>query len=142
MPMSNDSHCVLLADRHHGLRDSVRGLLEAEFDNVFMVATEAALLEGAERLNPAVVVLELSLSHGDLRTLLERISAVAPNAKLLLLSVHDERAVAESAMAAGAHAVVLKRSLSTDLTPAVDALRADQRYLSPEFAEPRRAEPR
>jgi DNA-binding NarL/FixJ family response regulator len=39
---------VLLADQHHGLRDSVRGLLEAEFDTVFMVATEAALLEGPE----------------------------------------------------------------------------------------------
>ena len=136
--MSHGNYCVLLADRHHGLRDSVRGLLETEFDNVFMVATEAALLEGAERLNPAVVVLELELSHGDLRGLLERISAVAPRAKLLLMSVHDERTVSESALAAGALAVVLKRRLDTELMLAVDALRAGQRYLSPEFAEPPR----
>jgi len=34
------SSCVLLADQHHGLRDGVRGLLETEFETVFMVADE------------------------------------------------------------------------------------------------------
>ena len=68
--MGQSRSCVLLADRHHGLRDSVRGLLETEFDNVFMVATEAALLEGAGRLNPAVVLVDMSLSAGDLNGLL------------------------------------------------------------------------
>ncbi len=125
---------MLLADRHHGLRDSVRGLLETEFDTVFMVATEASLLEGAGRLKPAVVVIDLSLSAGDLSGLLGRICARAPGAKVLLLSVHDERTVAEGALAAGADAVVLKRCLVTDLMPAVNALRAGQRYVSPEFS--------
>ena len=128
--MSRKWSCVLLADQHHGLRDSVRGLLETEFDTVFMVATEASLLEGAERLNPALVLVDLSLSAGDLSGLLGRISARAPGAKLLLLSVHDERTVAESALAAGADAVVLKRCLATDLLPAVEAVRAGQRYVS------------
>jgi two-component system invasion response regulator UvrY len=133
--MSEKSSCVLLADRHHGLRDSVRGLLEAAFDSVFMVADEAALLEGARRLTPAVVVFDLSLSAGDPSGLFERISARAPTAKLLLLSVHDEPSVADCAFAAGAHAVVLKRCLVTDLLPAVDAVLAGERYFSPEIAK-------
>lgn len=132
--MNHQRSCVLLADRHHGLRDSVRGLLETEFDTVFMVATEASLLEGAGRLNPAVVLVVLSLSAGDLSGLLGRISARAPGAKVLLMSVHDERTVAESALVAGAAAVVLKRCLDTDLMPAVDALLAGQRYVSPGFS--------
>jgi DNA-binding NarL/FixJ family response regulator len=122
---------VLLADRHHGLRDSVRELLESEFDTVFMVATEAALLEGAGRLNPAVVLVDMSLSAGDLNALLGRICGRAPGAKVLLLSVHDERTVAEAAVASGADGVVLKRCLGTDLLPAVDAVIAGRRYLSP-----------
>jgi DNA-binding NarL/FixJ family response regulator len=122
---------VLLADRHHGLRDSVRGLLETEFDNVFMVATEAALLEGAKRLNPTVALVDMSLSAGDLNSLLGRIRARAPGTKVLLLSVHDERTVAEGALAAGADAVVLKRCLATELMPAIDAVLAGRRYLSP-----------
>jgi DNA-binding NarL/FixJ family response regulator len=132
--MNHKRNCVLLADRHHGLRDSVRGLLETEFDTVFMVATEAALLEGAERLRPAVVAFDLSMSNGDLSGLIARIRASAPDAKVLLLSVHDERTVAEAALAAGADAMVVKRCLATDLLPAVDALLAGRRYVSPGIA--------
>src|SRR5688572_33465236 len=99
--MDHKKSCVLLADRHHGLRDGVRGLLETEFDIVFMVATEASLLEGAARLNPAVVVLDLSLSAGDLPALLGGISDRAPAAKVVVVSVHDQRTVAQSALAAG-----------------------------------------
>jgi len=127
-------NCVLLADRHHGLRDSVRGLLETEFETVFMVATETALLDGAERLQPAVVVFDLSMCHGDLSGLIARVRAGASHARVLLLSVHDEPTVAAAAMAAGADAVVLKRSLSTDLMPAMDAVLAGQTYLSPGIA--------
>jgi DNA-binding NarL/FixJ family response regulator len=128
--MNQKWNCVLLADRHHGLRDSVRGLLETEFETVFMVATEASLLEGVGRLNPAVVMVDLSLSAGDMSGLMRRIGARAPGVKVLLLSVHDERTVAESALAAGAHAVVLKRCIATDLMPAVQAVLAGQSYLS------------
>ena len=128
--MDHKTDCVLLADRHHGLRDGVRGLLETAFNTVFMVADEASLLEGATQLQPTVVVLDLSLSGGDLLGLLERIRVRAPNAKVLLLSVHDERTVADAAIASGADAVVLKRCLATDLLPAVDALRAGGHYIS------------
>ena len=48
--------------------------------------------------------------------------------------MHDERTVAQAALAAGADAVVLKRCLGTDLMPAVDAVLAGQRYLSPGIA--------
>ena len=132
--MHNKRSCVLLADRHHGLRDGVRGLLETKFETVFMVADEASLLEGAARLMPAVVVIDLSLSAGDLGGLLARASARAPGAKILLLSVHDEATVAESGLRAGADAVVLKRSLASDLMTAVDAVLAGERYLSPGIA--------
>ena len=128
--MDHKTDCVLLADRHHGLRDGVRGLLETAFDTAFMVADEASLLEGAAQLQPTVVVLDLSLSGGDLAGLLDRIRVRASNAKVLLLTVHDEPTVAEAAIASGADAVVLKRCLATDLLPAVDALLAGGRYIS------------
>jgi DNA-binding NarL/FixJ family response regulator len=132
---SNDSNCVLLADRHHGLRDSVRGLLESAFETVFMVADEASLLEGAGRLNPPVIVLELELAGGDFRGLLKRINGRSPDSRILVLTVHDERTVIESVLAAGACAVVLKRNLIIDLLPAVDALRTGNRAEDPQWGE-------
>ena len=119
-----------MAERHHDLRDGIRGLLETAFETIFMVANEASLLEGAGRLQPALAILDISLSGGDLGGFLARVAGRAPHAKILLLSVHDEPTVAEAALQSGADGVVLKRCLGTDLMPAVDALLAGQRYLS------------
>ena len=129
--MSAECRVVLLADRHHGLRDSVRGLLETEFDTVFMVADEASLLEGAGRLRPVIVMLDMSLCGGDMGGLLERVRSRSPASRVVMLTVHDEPTVAQAALLAGADAVVMKRSLSTDLHPALDALREGKQYLSP-----------
>lgn len=124
---------MLLADRHHGLRDSVRGLLETTFEAVIMVADEASLFEGVERLMPTIVVLDLSLAAGDANELLGRIAKDSPASKILVLSVHDEPVVINAVLEAGAHAVVLKRTLATDLLPAVESLRAGLPYVSPEI---------
>jgi DNA-binding NarL/FixJ family response regulator len=133
--LNQKSSCLLLADRHQGLRDGVRGLLETEFETVFMVADEASLLEGANRLNPSIVVIDLSLAEGDLRSLVAGVTKRSPSAKVMMLTVHDEATVATAALAAGAEAVVLKRRLTTDLLPAVNALRGGKRYLSPELSQ-------
>ena len=60
-----DAHCVLLADRHHRLMEGVRGLLETEFDVVVMVSDEKSLCEGATRMKPGVILVDLSLAQGD-----------------------------------------------------------------------------
>jgi DNA-binding NarL/FixJ family response regulator len=133
--VKSECSVVLLADRHHGLRDSVRGLLETEFDTVFMVADEASLLEGLGRLTPAIVIVDLSLSGGDMGGLLERVRMRSSASKIVMLTVHDEPTVAQAALGAGADAVVMKRSLSTDLHPALDALREGKQYLSPGLSQ-------
>ncbi len=111
--------CVLLADRHHGLTEGVRGLLETAFGTVVMVADEASLLEGASRLQPDVAVVDLSLAGdhglGWLRTMRRR----CPGLKVIVVSVHDEETVRLAALEAGADAFVLKRAIATDLLPAV-----------------------
>ena len=125
------ARCVLLADRHHRLSEGVRGLLETAFSGVFMVADHASLMEGAQRLSPALVVVDVSLARGDITDLLHSIRNRAPAAKVLLLSVHDEPTVATAALAAGADGLVFKRAIATDLLPAVDALLTGRRYVSP-----------
>ena len=41
--------CALLADRHLGLAEDVRGLLEAEFEAVVVVGDEVSLFESARQ---------------------------------------------------------------------------------------------
>jgi len=113
----------MLADRHHGLTEGVRGLLETTFGTVVMVADEASLLEGAERIRPDVAIVDISLAKdsglGWLRDLRRR----CPEVKVIVLSVHDEQSVRRAAMEAGADSFVLKRAIATDLLDAVERVR-------------------
>jgi DNA-binding NarL/FixJ family response regulator len=115
--------CVLLADRHHGLSEGVRGLLATAFSTVVMVADEASLLEGAGRLQPDVAVVDLSLARDSGLDWLRAIRERCPGLKVIVLSVHDEQSVRRATLEAGADAVVLKRSIATDLLPAVARVR-------------------
>jgi DNA-binding NarL/FixJ family response regulator len=126
-------NCVLLADRHHELSEGVRGLLGTMFAGVFTVADEASLMEGAARIRPTVVVVDLSLAGGDIVGFLGALRRQAPAAKVLLLTVHDEPTVASAALTAGADGVVLTRAIATDLLEAVEAILAGRRYSSSAF---------
>jgi len=125
------SSCVLLADRNHRLSEGVRGLLETTFSRVFMVADHGSLVDGAQRLSPALVIVDISLAEGDVADLIHSIRDSAPDAKVLLLSVHDERTVAAAARAAGADGIVIKRAIANDLLPAVDAVLAGRPFVAP-----------
>ena len=118
--------CVLLADRHHGLAEGVRGLLESAFGSVVMVADEASLIEGATRLQPDVAVVDLSLARGRGLGWLGTIRERCPGLKVVVISVHDEESVRRATMDAGADAYVLKRAIATDLLPAVEAVRGSR----------------
>ena len=115
--------CVLVADRHHGLTEGVRGLLETAFDTVVMVADEASMLAGADRLRPDLLVVDLSLARDGGLGWLRAVRACCPDLMVIVLSVHDEDTVRRAAMEAGADAFVLKRAIATDLLATVDALR-------------------
>ena len=122
-PPERPLSCVLLAGRHQGLAEGVRGLLETAFGSVVMVADETSLLEGASRLRPDVAVVDLSLAQDRNLDWLRALRLRCPELKVIVLSVYDEQNVRLAAMEAGADAVVLKHEISTDLLPAVERVR-------------------
>ena len=122
--------CVLIADPRSGLFERIRGLLESTFDQVFLVTDKSSLFEGAVRLQPTVIIMDLSYAAGNLTGLISELRGQAPAAKHLLLSVHDEPSVVKAAIGAGADGMVLKRAIGSDLMPAIDALLAGQHYFN------------
>jgi DNA-binding NarL/FixJ family response regulator len=119
--------CVLLADRHQGLTEGVRGLLETMFGSVVMVADEVSLLTSAGRLHPEVAVVDLTLASDRSLGWLRELRLRCPDIKVVVLSVHDENCIRQAALKAGADAFVLKRSIVTDLLPSVEAVRTLER---------------
>jgi DNA-binding NarL/FixJ family response regulator len=123
-------NCVLLAERHHGLTEGIRGLLETAFEAVIMVADPNSMFEGVQRLQPALVVMELSLIRNGGLQLLRTLRSSCPAMKVIVLSMHDDPAVVRSVLEAGVDGYVLKRAIATDLLPAVDSVLAGNCYVS------------
>jgi DNA-binding NarL/FixJ family response regulator len=123
--------CVLLADRHHRLMEGVRGLLETTFATVFIVGDEASLIDGVERLEPSVTVVDLALAGGNWLQLLRMLRKRAPASKLIVLSVYDEVSVVRAALGVGANGFVLKRAIATDMLDAIAAVLRGESYVSP-----------
>jgi DNA-binding NarL/FixJ family response regulator len=134
--IANNIKCVVLADRHHGLTEGIRGLLQTMFDAVVMVADEPSLQESAARLLPSIAVVDLALARGDGLGVVRRLRARCPDLKLILLSLHDEASACRATFQAGANAFVLKRAIGTDLLPAIEAVQAGRSFISPGVLEP------
>ena len=130
MNAQNAPDCVLFAGRHHGLSEGIRGLLEAAFEVVVMVADETSLLESAKRLTAQLAIVDMSLVREDGFGVLRRLREICPTMKLIVISAHNETSVSQSALAAGADGFVLRRAIAADLLLAVDAVRAGQRFVS------------
>ena len=122
---------VLLADKHQNMLAGVRTLLESMFDKVFMVADEASLMEAAEKIEPDLIIADLSLPVTRELNIVRRLKKTFPAIKLIILSIHDERNAINECLEAGAAAFVLKRTAVDDLIPAIEAVLKDNSYISP-----------
>jgi len=137
---NSDRGCVLLADRNQRLSEGVRGLLETTFKVVVMVADEISLFESLSQLQVDLAIVDLSVTRGEGLRLVRRLRAQCPELKLIITSVHDEPSVTDAALEAGANGFVPKRTIATDLLPAVDTVIAGESYRSPTVLKCQRSE--
>ncbi len=130
MDLSAKCGSVLIADSHPGMLGAVRSLVEGMFEVVVMVSDEASLLVAIQRLQPALVVVDLSLPVAGNRHIVQRLGEQFPALRMIVLSVHTEAEAARSALGAGAVGYVLKQTAVTDLADAVRAVRGGSTYVS------------
>jgi DNA-binding NarL/FixJ family response regulator len=92
------------------------------------------LLEMVEQLNPDIVLLDISMKETGGLEALQRLRRVRPHSKVLILSMHTDPALIMQALESGAHGYLLKDTTATELEHALEALRNNERYLSPAIA--------
>lgn len=109
----------------------MRDLLMTAFQTVVMVADERSLFDSACRMEPSVAAVDLALADGAGLELIARWHTQFPEIRLIVLSLHDDPVVARAVIDAGADALVLKRTIATDLLAAVDAVADGRTYVSP-----------
>ena len=126
---------VLLADNHQNMLAGVRTLLESIFEKVFMVADEASLFEVVEKIEPDLIIADLSLPVAKESNIARRLQKAFPEFKLIILSVHDDAVAIKECLDAGAGGYVLKRTSVDDLVPAINQVLQGETYVSPSISE-------
>jgi len=79
-------------------------------------------VEKAQALQPDLVILDIGMPRLNGIEAAKRIRLVAPQSKILFVSVERSDDVVEAAMAAGAQAYIAKADVESKLLPALDAL--------------------
>ncbi|MBS7560739.1 response regulator transcription factor [Pseudomonas protegens] len=127
---------LLLVDDHSLIRAGVRALvMDIPGYAVIGEADDGAqLLEMVEKLHPDIVLLDLSMKRIGGLDALRRLKAMRPQSKVLILSMHTDPSLIMQALESGAHGYLLKDTTATELEHALEALRNNERYLSPAIA--------
>jgi DNA-binding NarL/FixJ family response regulator len=125
---------ILLADDHVLLLAAFRRMLEPKFEVVGAAADGAGLVEDALRLEPDLVVADVSMPRMNGLEAARRLRGELPRTRVVFLTVNEDPQMAAEAFALGASGYVLKSSTALELDQAIRAVLAGRRYLSKRIA--------
>jgi DNA-binding NarL/FixJ family response regulator len=121
---------LLLADDHTILLEGLKALLAPEFEVVATSADGRAVLEAAERHQPDLILLDISMPGLNGIEAARRLKQLNPGAKLIILTMHSELSFVGAAFEAGISGYVLKQSAGTELVTALHDVYSGRRYIS------------
>ena len=121
---------VLVADDHARILKAVSALLAKSFDVVDLVADGRAALQAALKLDPDLIVLDVSMPGMSGIEVARELKRRRNRAKIVFLTVHEDAEILASCLAAGGLGYVVKELMNSDLIPAIDAALAGREFVS------------
>ncbi|MGB9242822.1 MAG: response regulator transcription factor [Candidatus Acidiferrales bacterium] len=121
---------VVLADDLAPVLMEVAALLKQSFDVVGMASDGRGALETTLRLKPDLVVLDISMPGLSGIEVARELRKHGSGAKVVFLTVHEDRTILEACQAAGGLGYVIKVLMETDLIPAMKEALADRNFTS------------
>jgi len=121
---------LVVADDHKLMVRAVVGLLSPEFDVMETASDGSVALRLAERLDPDVMVLDISMPGLNGIEVARRLKAAGSRAKIVFLTVHNDPDFLRVALEAGAHGYILKSRMPEELVPAIRAALRDRIFVS------------
>jgi len=121
---------ILVAEDEPEMLQVLVALLTDEHDVVGTALDGRALVAAARRLQPDVVVLDISMPVFDGLEAGRRIRSAFPEMKLVYVTMHEDADIANAALALGGTGFVIKRSAVGDLPVAVREVLAGRPFVS------------
>ena len=128
---------ILLGDDHTMLRHGLKKILEDRRD--WRVVAETG--NGRDAVNetialkPDIAVLDIGMPLLNGLEATRQIARQAPTVRVLILSMHSDRAYVTQAVQAGANGYILKESLASELIDAISALATGHSFFIPAVAQ-------
>ena len=128
---------VLIVDDHPVFRRGIGELIRRRSDMAICGEAEDAhaALEAMRRLDPDVVMLDVSLPGANGIELIKLLLAERPRLRILVVSMHEESLYALRALRAGARGYVMKHQAEEQLLDALRKVTSGGLYVSPALGE-------
>jgi DNA-binding NarL/FixJ family response regulator len=128
---------VLLVDDHPVVREGLRGMIDAEADLTVVgeARSGAEAIAMAETLKPDVILMDLRTPDVDGVTATERILAVLPRTRIVVVTTYESDADILRAVEAGAAGYLLKDASRSELAEAVRDAARGKTVLAPTVAD-------
>ena len=128
---------TILVDDHPVVVAGARALIEASPDIVCVgeANTGAAAMDLIRELQPDVIILDVSLPDTNGLVLARRIIEEGHQARIVMMTLHEERSYIQQALQIGAKGFVLKRSAGENLLQAIRSVMLGGLYLDPGTAK-------
>jgi DNA-binding NarL/FixJ family response regulator len=128
---------ILIADDHEVARKGIRSLLENHVG--WEVCGEARdgreAVDHASKLKPDVLLLDIGMPNLNGLDAARQILAMTPEARILILTVHDSEQTVREVLAVGARGFLLKSDAGRDLVAAVEALQHGRTFFTSKVAQ-------
>jgi len=126
---------VLLVDDHVVLAEGIVRILADRFDVVGTVTDAGAIVETVRRLQPDVILMDISMPGVSGLEALRRVLAAKKDQRVVVLTMHADPRLACEALQLGARGFVLKHGSGQELVAAIDAVLAGHQYLPAALTE-------
>ena len=128
---------ILVVDDHPVFRFGLSNLIDAQPNLTVCGQAGAApqALDAVRKLDPDLVVLDVSLPGTNGIELIKLIKAEKPHLAILVVSMHDETLYGLRGLKAGALGYVMKSEAMDHIVEAIAAVMAGKIYVSPKFSE-------
>src|SRR5262245_18022282 len=120
---------VLLVDDHLPVLESVSRLLEDDFRIVAATTDGQRALESSHRLDPDVVVLDITMPGLNGFQVARELQRTGSRAKIVFLSMHSADDYIAAAIASGGQGYVLKTRIQPDLKSALNHVLAGRLFM-------------
>jgi len=127
---------IVLADDHPIVLDGLRALIKTQEDLELVGEATGGLaaLRLIKEQKPDLAVIDISMPELNGIALGRRLAEELPLVKVLVLTLHEDRAYLKQALDAGIRGYILKRSAAENLIAAIRAVLAGGLYVDPAIA--------